>query len=112
MINHISIAVNDPKKVADVLEEIWDGAVYPFPPAPDSFIVLADDGRGTAVEITPAGTVLVPGEGLPEEGELSADTSENEARFVTSELRPRYVATHLNINTTKSIDEIRAIGKR
>ena len=50
MINHISIAVNDPKKVADVLAEIWDGAVYPFPPAPDSFIVLADDGRGTAVE--------------------------------------------------------------
>ena len=112
MINHISIAVNDPKKVADVLAEIWDGAVYPFPPAPDSFIVLADDGRGTAVEITPAGTVLVPGEGLPAENELDADTSENEARFITSELRPRYVATHLNINTKKSIDEIRAIGQR
>jgi len=59
MINHISIAVKEPKRVAEVLAEIWNGVVYPFPPAPGSFIVLADDGRGTAVEITPAGTVLV-----------------------------------------------------
>ena len=49
MINHISIAVNDPKKVADVLAEIWDGVVYPFPPSPNSFIVLANDGKGSAV---------------------------------------------------------------
>ena len=62
MINHISIAVNDPERVANVLAEIWDGVVYPFPPAPDSYIVLANDGRGTAVEVTPAGTVLVPGD--------------------------------------------------
>jgi hypothetical protein len=112
MINHISIAVNEPKKVADVLAEIWDGVVYPFPPAPNSFFVLANDGRGTAVEVTPAGTVLMPGEGLPPEDDLDADTSKNEARFISSEIRPRYVATHLNINTKKSIDEIRAIGKR
>ena len=113
MINHISIAANDPKKVADVLAEIWDGVVYPFPPAgPGAYIVLADDGRGTAVEVTPAGTVLVPGEGLPDENDLNAETESHEARFIQSELRPRYVATHLNINTEKSIDEIREIAKR
>lgn len=112
MINHISIAVDDPKKVADVLAEIWDGLVYPFPPAPGSFFVLANDGKGTAVEITPAGTVIVPGEGEPDENDLDAATEEYEARFVKSDLVPRYVATHLNINTRKSIDEIRAIAKR
>ena len=112
MINHISIAVQEPKKVADVLAEIWDGSVYPFPPAPGSFLVLANDGKGTGVEITPAGTVIVPGEGLPDESDLEAATEEFEARFVKSDLVPRYVATHLNINTRKSIDEIRAIGKR
>ena len=112
MINHISIAVQDPKRVADVLAEIWDGMVYPFPPAPGSFFVIANDGKGTAVEITPAGTVIVPGEGLPDESDLEAPTEEFEARFVKSDLVPRYVATHLNINTRKSIDEIRAIGKR
>ena len=32
MINHISISANDPQRVANVLAEIWDGIVYPFPP--------------------------------------------------------------------------------
>ncbi len=112
MINHISIAVNDPQRVANVLAEIWDGMVFPFPPAPNSFFVIANDGRGTAVEITPAGTVLVPGEGLPDENDLSTPTEEYEAQFVLSDVKPMYVATHLNISTTKSIEEIREIAKR
>ena len=112
MINHISIAVNDPQRVANVLAEIWDGMVFPFPPAPNSFFVIANDGRGTAVEITPAGTGLVPGEGLPDENDADAATEEFEAKFVQSDFRPAYVATHLNINTTKSIEEIREIANR
>ena len=112
MINHISIAANEPERVANVLAEIWDGLVYPFPPAPVSFFVLANDGRGTAVEVIPSGTVLVPGEGMPDENDLEAATEEYEGKFVQSELRPRYVATHLNINTKKSIGEIREIANR
>lgn len=112
MINHISIAVNDPQRVANVLAEIWDGIVYPFPPAPNSFFVLANDGRGTAVEVTPAGTVLVPGEGLPDENDLDAPTEQYEAQFVQTGNAPQYVATHLNINTKKSIEEIREIANR
>ena len=112
MINHISIAVNDPQRVANVLAEIWDGMVFPFPPAPNSFFVIANDGRGTAVEVTPAGTVLVPGEGLPDENDADAPTEEFEAKFVQSDFRPTYVATHLNINTKKSIEEIREIANR
>jgi hypothetical protein len=112
MINHISIAANDPQRVANVLAEIWDGMVFPFPPAPNSYFVLANDGRGTAVEVTPAGTVLVPGEGLPDETDLNASTEEYEAKFVQSELKPIYVATHLYINTQKSIEEVREIAKR
>jgi len=112
MINHISIAVNEPERVANVLAEIWDGLVYPFPPAPGSFFVLANDGRGTAVEVTPSGTVLIPGEGLPDENDLDAATEEFEGKFVQSDLRPRYVATHLNINTKKSIEELRELADR
>ena len=111
MINHISIAVNEPERVADFLAKIWDGIVYPFPPAPNSFFVIANDGKGTAVEITPAGTVLVPGEGLPDDNDLTAATEEFEAQFVQSEFKPRYVATHLNINTKKSIEEIRELAR-
>jgi hypothetical protein len=112
MINHISIAVNEPERVANVLAEIWGGMVFPFPPAPNSFFVIANDGKGTAVEITPAGTVLVPGEGLPPEDDISAATEEFEAKFVTSDFVPRYVATHLNISTKKSVAELRAIAAR
>ena len=112
MINHISIAVNEPERVANVLAEIWDGMVFPFPPAPGSFFVIANDGKGTAVEVTPAGTVIVPGERLPAENDVTAATEEFEAKFVKSDFVPRYVATHLNINTKKSIEEIRQIAKR
>lgn len=112
MINHISIAVNEPEKVANFISELWDGNVYPFPPSPNSFIVVANDGRGSAVEVTPNGTILVPGEGLPDENDLNAATEEFEAQFIKSDLVPRYVATHLNINTEKSIDEVREMAKR
>jgi hypothetical protein len=112
MINHISIAVNEPERVANFLAKIWDGMVFPFPPVPNSFFVIANDGKGTAVEVTPAGTVLIPGEGLPNEDDLNADTEAFEAQFVQSELKPRYVATHLNISTQKSIDEIRDLAKQ
>jgi len=114
MLNHISIAANEPEKVANVLAELWNGMVIPFPPAPNSFMVLANDGRGSAVEITPTGTVLVPGEGLPpEEGfDVNTKTEAYEAQFVRTDSPPRYVATHLNINTHLGIDEIKAIGAR
>lgn len=111
MINHISIAVNEPEKVANFIAGIWNGIVLPFPPAPNSFIVLANDGKGSAVEVTPAGTVLIPGEGLPDENDLNAKTEKHEAHFVKSDFVPRYVATHLNISTEKSIDEIRTLAK-
>ena len=67
MIDHISIGVHNPEKVANVLAEIWNGFVLPFPPSPNSFIMLANDSRCSAVEVTPIDTVLVPSEGLPSE---------------------------------------------
>ena len=114
MINHISIAVNNPERVAIFLAELWNGSVFPFPPAPNSFFVVANDGRGSAVEITPIDTILIPGTGLPAEENFdnSVSTEEYEAKFVKSDFVPRYVATHLNINTKKSIEEVREIAKR
>lgn len=114
MINHISIGVRDTEKVAGVLAELWNGIAVPFPPCPNSFIVLANDGRGTAIEVTPINTVLIPGEGLPpkEDFDSATPTEEHEARFVTSDFSPRYVATHLNINTRLSEREVRAIAER
>jgi hypothetical protein len=114
MINHISIGVRNPEKVAGVLAELWNGIVLPFPPAPDSFIVLANDGKGSAIEVTPINTVLEPGIGLPPEENFDGTTAteEHEAKFVTSGFAPQYVATHLNINTNLSEQEVKAIGRR
>ncbi len=114
MINHISIAVNNPEKVANVLAELWNGAVFPFPPTPNSFFVVANDGRGSAIEITPIDIVLVPGKGLPSEEnfDINVRTEKHEAQFVKSDFVPQYVPTHLNINTQLSETEIKEIGKR
>lgn len=113
MINHISIAVHNPEKVAGVLAELWSGFTIPFPPCPNSFMVLANDGRGTAVEVTPINTILVPGEGLPpENADSSAPTEEYEAQFVQTESPAQYVATHLNISTALNEREVKAIAER
>lgn len=114
MINHISISVHNPEKVAGVLAELWNGMVIPFPPCPNSFMVLANDGRGSGVEITPLNTVLIPGEGLPpEEGfDANTPTEQYEAQFVQTDFAPPYVPTHLNISTQLSDAEIKAIAKR
>lgn len=114
MINHISIGVHNPEKVAGVLAELWNGTVIPFPPCPNSYIALANDGRGTGVEITPANTVLVPGEGLPpaENFDAATPTEEYEAKFVAEDYAPRYTATHLNISTHLSEAEVKAIAER
>lgn len=114
MINHISIAVENPEKVANVIAELWNGMAIPFPPAPDSFIVLANDGKGSGVEITPLNTILVPGKGLPPEEDFDSatPTEEYEAQFVQGDSAPQYVATHLNISTHLSIEEVKKIGRR
>jgi hypothetical protein len=115
MINHISISAHNPEKVAGVLAELWNGYVFPFPPSPNSFIVLADDGRGTAVEITPINIELLPGVELPVEDETfnsQTPTEEYEAKFTQRATYSEYTATHLNINTPLSAEDVKAIAKR
>ncbi len=115
MINHISISAHNPEKVAGVLAELLNGYAFPFPPCPNSFIVLEDDGRGTAVEITPINIELLPGEGLPVEDESfnsQTPTEDYEAKFTQRPTFSEYTATHLNINTPLSAEEVKAIAKR
>ena len=114
MINHISINAHNPEKVAGVLAELWNGYVFPFPPSPKSFIVFADDNRGSAVEVTPINIELIPGDGAPAEEvyDLSYPTDEYEATFQYGENVSQYTATHIAINSPLSESQIKAIGKR
>ena len=64
MIFHLSIDADDPARTAAALARIWDCEALPFPPAGDAaWVVLADDGRGSAIEVYPRGAVLEPGPG-------------------------------------------------
>ena len=115
MINHLSISANNPEKVAKALAQLWNGYVFPFPPCPNSFIVLADDGRGTGIEVTPINIELHPGEELPVEDETfnsQTKTEEYEAQFAPQTTYSQYTATHLNINTPLNADEVKAIAQR
>lgn len=114
MINHISIGVNNPEHVANVLAELWGGYAMPFPPSPGGYVAFADDGRGTMVEIIPADVHLVPGEGLPEEANFTRETvtDDFEATFVPGNDRSLFGSVHLNINSPLDEESIKAIAKR
>lgn len=60
MFHHISVAVNQPLHVANVLAEVLQGRCFPFPPHEGSYIVIVDDGFGTGIELYPADTQLTP----------------------------------------------------
>lgn len=114
MLNHISIGVRDTEKVANILAELWGGYAMPFPVAKNSWMVFADDGIGTAVEVTPINTIMVPGEGLPDEEGFTIETptEEFESKFLLGDFSPAYVVTHMNINSQLSEKEVKAIAER
>jgi hypothetical protein len=61
MIHHFSITARSPAHVAAILAEVLGGRSFPFSVFPGSHIAIADDPFGTAVEVYPLGTELVPG---------------------------------------------------
>ncbi|WP_176590073.1 hypothetical protein [Sphingobium sp. EM0848] len=100
MLFHLSIAARDPRHVAQVIAQFWRGEAHPFPPVtPDSWIALAGDDRGTAIEVYPLGTVLREAEGDADSlGEPTPQTG--------------YTATHAAIATVLSQEEALAIAAR
>jgi hypothetical protein len=100
MLFHVSIEVDDPRHVAEVVAELFGGAALPFPPVtPGSWIALAGDDRGTAIEFYPRGTEIheVPGD--------------HDAHGVRVAPR-RNNATHFAMATKLGEDEVLAIAKR
>ncbi|MBO9543689.1 hypothetical protein [Caulobacter sp.] len=60
MIHHLSVSAAAPQGAAEFFADIMGGVVVDFPPNPGSFMVFKADGMGTAIEIYPAGSVMVP----------------------------------------------------
>jgi hypothetical protein len=100
MLFHFSIAAHDPRHVAEVIAELWSGEAFPFPPvARGSWIAIAGDDRGTAVEVYPVDVVLRESEG-------DAD-AHGEATGVVA-----FTATHAAIATAFDQDAVLAIAAR
>jgi hypothetical protein len=100
MIHHISISAQNPHHVAQVLAEILQGQAVPFPPVPGSYMVVAMDQHGTAIEVLPAGSEIIPG--AEQEG----------CGFVQNPQAGRFTATHAAVSVPTPEAEIRQIGER
>ena len=102
MIFHASIPANDPKNVAHVLAELWNGFAAPFSPFPDAWMAVAGDDRGSIIEVYPGDRVITPGGGHEESVSYGAGKAE----------RQPYSAFHMAIATHLSTEEVIAIGER
>ncbi|HZI19851.1 MAG TPA: hypothetical protein VEY09_14765 [Pyrinomonadaceae bacterium] len=100
MIHHISISAQDPRRVSEVLAELWQGYSMPFPPFPGAYIVLPGDAHGSAIEVGPLGTELVPGLG------------DQEAQATFNENPSPYTATHAALSVPASVERIREVAAR
>lgn len=112
MLIHTSLPANDPELVSRVLCEVAGGKRCSFP-YPGGYYVGFDDDNSTAVEIYPIDTQLAPGTG-PEYGDLEPldQSRQHMVRYFGSDEEVRYIASHIALTTTLSLDEIYAIAKR
>jgi hypothetical protein len=100
MLFHISIAAERPEQAARLVAELWRGRAYPFPPvAEGSWIAMAGDERGSAIEVYPLGTELHQGDGESAVRPLAGHPSRNGP-------------VHVAIATELDVDEVKAIAKR
>jgi hypothetical protein len=100
MLFHISMAARRPEQAARLVAELWGGRAYPFPPvAEGSWIAMAGDDRGSAIEVYPLGTELHEGEG------------ESAVRTVTGRPAPNG-PVHVAIATALGVDEVKSIASR
>lgn len=100
MIHHISIAVNNPQHVANVIAELWQGQAVPFPGHEGGYVALTFDSYGTAIEVMPKSLILKPG--------LETEP----VQFSDFDPATSYTATHANIEVLVSEAKIWEIAER
>lgn len=100
MIHHFSIAARDPEHVAAVLAEVLGGRSSPFWPFSGSHIALAGDVHGTAIEVYPLGTELLPG------------SRSEPVHAVANAQHANFTATHAAISVNHDETRIKDIAAR
>lgn len=100
MLHHISFAAIEPERVSRVLAELVKGHSYAFPVHPGSFITIADDAYGTAIEVYPQSSVCTPGEG------------EEQVIFERASFPQALSSTHIALSVPHEVQTVVNIGKR
>lgn len=100
MLHHISLAAKDPLHVAQVLAEVWHGRCFEFSPHPGSYFVCPFDDHGSAIEIYPLGTEIVPG------------LNNESLSFAQSPRSVEFTAVHAAVSVPTSLEKIQQIGAR
>ena len=94
MIHHYSIPVSKPKETSIILKQLFNGTLTLFGPHQNSYIVWFGDEFGSAIELYPGGTQMLPNEG------------NDQAIFKVVTVDSPYIATHAAISIDKSEEEI------
>lgn len=103
MIIHSSICARNPERAAKVIAELWGGEAIPFFPTRNgSWIALAGDDRGTAMEVSYPGYLFTSD--LPE--------SESPMTKEPFALNTPLTSTHFAIETKLSESDVLEIGRR
>lgn len=111
MIHHISIPAQNPRHVAEVLAELTQGRAYPFPPAPQTYVVfLKDNNQGLCIEIYPVGTEIVPGSGNQQARVRFKNKPPQVGDFQAAS--PSYKDFHAAISVPLTWSEVQAIAQR
>lgn len=98
MIHHISLAAKDPKAVAQFFADVTGGVAIDFPPNPGSYMAFAPDGRGTGVEVYPAGSIML------QNGEAGAVFARTPADDVQRS------PTHMALSVEKTAAEVQELA--
>jgi len=100
MIHHLSLSAQNPRHVTEVLAELFGGTVTGFGSYPNSLIVWAGDDAGTALEVYPVGTEMLPQPGA------------GQAQFRHHPSATGFTATHAAVSMERSEADILVLAHR
>ncbi len=99
MIHHFSIPVQNTRHVSIALAKLFNGTITGFGPYENSYIVWFGDEYGTAIELFPNGTEMIP------------DQRMGQANFIHNQSHSEFSATHAAISIKQSREEMLGIAE-
>ena len=100
MIHHLSIPAKNPLHVATILAELFEGTFTRFGPYQDSYIAWMGDELGSAIEVFPLGTELLP------------DPGAGRACFRHNASASDFTATHATVSVHRTQEDILVLARR